>query len=267
MIITPFAFMAEQAAPAWTPADFTGLKYWYRADSGLTLSGTDVQAWAVASGSAYTLEDQTSTAPTYVSSYAGWNNREAIEFNNGVTTDALQSLTRYSVGTSDYHFVWWIAEAPSNASGGYQIIGGDFGPDGGSQEFVLESNNPSSNNAWTTYNLQIEVAGASEDLAIGGAISSFKGWTGIAVDNSTKNGYVWVNGTETSIWTGGLYGWADGTRGSGAGLIVGNYGIGQSLGFKGHIFEVGVLTSKPTATEITNMETYINTYYGVTYSN
>ena len=46
MIITPFAFMASQAAGVWSPADFTDVKYWWTADAGVTESGGNVTAWA-----------------------------------------------------------------------------------------------------------------------------------------------------------------------------------------------------------------------------
>jgi hypothetical protein len=263
---TPFAFIKEEAAPfTWTPEDLTGLKYWFRADEGITLSGTDVISWTPKVGS-LTLEDQTSSAPVFVSSYAGWNNRAAIKFNDGVNNDALIATSRYTVSSTDYHFIWFIAEANSNANGGFQILGGDGGPDAANQEYVLMANTDTNNNAWSTYNFDIELNGGSTDSNVGGAISSFKGWAGVAVNNSNKNAFMWRNGTEISTWTSGLYGWADGTEGIGAGLTVGNYGLAETLGFKGHVFEVGVMTSKPTAQEIADMQTYINTYYGVSYS-
>ena len=113
----------------------------------------------------------------------------------------------------------------------------------------------------------VTIGGGSTSLNVGGSISAFKGWVGLASDNSIKEGYYYKNGTTPSIFTSNTYGWGDGTRGSGIDLVVGNYGAGQSLGFKGRVFEMGFQTTEPTADEISKMETYINTYYGVTYSN
>jgi hypothetical protein len=266
-MFTPFAFVKQEvSAFTFTPEDLTGLKYWWRADTGITTSGGNVIQWNSKFGS-LTLEDLTSQPPPFVSSYAGWNNRAAIKFNDGATNQGLTATSRFSVTNTDYLFIWFIAEANSNASGNFQILGGDGGPDALAQEYVLMSNTDVTNNAWSVYSFDLRQLGGNTSQNIAGAISAFKGWNGVAVDNSNKDGFTWRNGTEISVWTSGFYGWGDGSKNAnGVRLTVGNYGPAESIGFKGHVLEVGVMTSKPTAQEIANMEQYINTYYGVSYS-
>lgn len=265
MSFIPFGFY--RGGEVWTPEQLTGLDYYWKSDYGVTQTSNLVTQWDSKVGSLSLTNTGGTTRPDYESSVSAWNNQPAIKFNDGSVTEYLSAGSRISVSTSDYPFVWWIAEVNSNASGGYQIIGGDAGPDSSNQEWVLETNHPSAANQWSEYNYYIEQSGGHDAPGCCGAISAFKGWVGLASDNSNKDGYYYKNGVVNSTWISGTYGWGDGTRGSGIDLVVGNYGAGQTLGFKGRIFEMGFQTTEPTADEISKMETYINTYYGITYSN
>ena len=258
-MFTPFAFY--QSEDEWTPEQLGGLEYYWIANHGITLSGANAIAWDSKVGS-LTLEDLTSTAPRYNSNVSGWNNRAGLEFNSTSTGDGLQATSGFRVGTDDYPFVWWIAANDSNSDGGYQGIGGD-NKSSANQELFLESNHPSQANAWSIYTYKIKTGGGATDLNVGGAISSFKGWVGASVDNSAGTGHVWVNGTENSAFTSLTNDWGVSFD---IVLTCGNYGDGQTIGYKGTIFEMGFMTSEPTSDEISKMETYINTYYGVTYS-
>ena len=47
-IFAPFSYLANPIvppAPAWDPSDFTNVQYWWRADLGITTSGTGVSQW------------------------------------------------------------------------------------------------------------------------------------------------------------------------------------------------------------------------------
>ena len=82
MIITPFAFMASQAAGAWSPADFTNVQYWWNADSGVTESGGAVSQWQDQINN-YNLVQPTSTLQPTIGTSANMNGQNVITFDGG----------------------------------------------------------------------------------------------------------------------------------------------------------------------------------------
>jgi hypothetical protein len=80
----------------WTPARLTSLRAWYRSDLGITLSGSDVTAWADQSGIGNHLTDGGVSArrPAYSASDAAFGSRPSLTF-DGVAeylSDAAFSL-------------------------------------------------------------------------------------------------------------------------------------------------------------------------------
>jgi hypothetical protein len=73
----------HRVAP-FSPSDITGLSLWLKADAGVTLSGSNVTAWADQSGNGLNVvPDITSADITLVSSVAKFNNKPAILFDIG----------------------------------------------------------------------------------------------------------------------------------------------------------------------------------------
>ncbi|UJR78937.1 hypothetical protein [Sandaracinus amylolyticus] len=82
-------------APAWSPAQLTNLRGWYRADD-LVVSGAEVTQWTDKSGNAYHLTPPAATnRPTFEA--AGLGGKPSVRFDG--TDDVLRSATNSFLGT------------------------------------------------------------------------------------------------------------------------------------------------------------------------
>lgn len=98
------------AARAFSPADLgSALKFWLRADLGITLNGATVSAWGDQSGTGdankHATQGTAAEQPTYVASDAGYNGQATLSFDagdwmqTGTWTSALaQPATHFLVG-------------------------------------------------------------------------------------------------------------------------------------------------------------------------
>jgi hypothetical protein len=77
-----FSAISAVAAPAFSPTDLSGLSLWLKADAGITLSGSDVTAWADQSGNGKNMTSDIS--PTFVSNAK--NGKPAIAFSGNRMT-------------------------------------------------------------------------------------------------------------------------------------------------------------------------------------
>ena len=66
----------------FSPTDLSGLSLWLKADAGVTLSGSNVTAWADQSGNGNNANANSGQEPTFVSSFS--NSKPAIEFDGQV---------------------------------------------------------------------------------------------------------------------------------------------------------------------------------------
>lgn len=84
------------SATTWTPAKLTGLVAWYKADVGVSLSGSNVTGWADQSGHGYNLVVGTGgTSPVF--NATGFNGRQTIAF-TAASSEYLVTSTSTSVG-------------------------------------------------------------------------------------------------------------------------------------------------------------------------
>lgn len=104
------------AAAAWTPARLTTLRGWYRADLGVTLVGSDVDAWADQSGIGNNLvAPAAGNRPLYEA--AGFGSRPSVLFDG--TLEFLRDAT-FSWGASvGAYTVAIIGESVSSTTGEY----------------------------------------------------------------------------------------------------------------------------------------------------
>jgi hypothetical protein len=87
--------------PPWTPASLTNLRGWYRADLGVTLVGSDVDAWADQSGVGNHLEAASSGARPLFGATSGPNSTPAITFDG--SAEWLRKLSFSAGGTVGAH--------------------------------------------------------------------------------------------------------------------------------------------------------------------
>jgi hypothetical protein len=254
MIFTPFAFMAETAAPgAWTPADFTNVQYWFTADAGVTESGGVVSAWTDQINSFQ--YDNAVNSPTLTTS-ATLNGQNVISFN----------------GVTQIQYIYASNPIASNGGGDWTVLQ------------VMDVTGAGNNGAFTAYGEVGTSSGRFQNDTFGGNYRHFnqgfggtytvesplttgaKAWK-TRYDTSAGNNYYAVNTlTETLGQSGGTVGqdWAP----NGV-LVIGTLLNSRSnpTVFGGRWVPVDVaeqvwIYGTPSAAEMTEWKTYVNNKYG-----
>ena len=87
------SLVSTQTLGGWQPSDETGLEAWYKYQSGITLNGSDVSAWADSSSNSYDMVQATATEQPAYNASTG-----ALTFIAGDSTN-LQSAS--SLALSD----------------------------------------------------------------------------------------------------------------------------------------------------------------------
>jgi hypothetical protein len=253
---TPVGFFAPQGT-SWTPADATDIRYWWRADLGVTLSGTSVTSWTdqIAGKN---LTPGTGTSPLFVANDATMNNQPAINFNStGPATNILANTTEESAGTNG-SLCWFVISTTTNGISGQQCIGGFKGDLGASGwEMVILSKNATTSNFFS-YNFRVAAASGvlgNTGIAIG---APEKSWVGMSHTQSTKTSF-YRNGIEQVRSSGAL-------NPTTFAFVAGNYSDppAAQLPFYGRILECGWLT-RPiwTPTDSVEFQSYVNSRYGI----
>ena len=253
MIITPFAFMASQA-PSWTPYDFANITHYWRSDSGITLSGTDVQTWTDVLSSLALNVWSTATYPAYNATDASYNNKPTIEFNG--TSDALGASATSGYLATDSMTILVIHAPVKTGASQYQMLAGDSI---GFMEMMMNSSLPGAADILGAY--KFNMGGSNGVVSTG--LSYTSGdliWQGAAIDHATTTFYQWVNsGTPVS---------SIGGQGASATKdpfhpVVGSYGApgaGIGLYYPGKIMEFMFIKGVPSPTEFSDFNTYVNTF-------
>lgn len=244
-----------EAPFTWTPAEAVGTKYWWRADLGVTLSGTDVLSWEDQIAG-HTLTPGAGTSPKFVSADTTMNNKPAINFGTVGTNEVLANTTEIAAGTNGTLF-WFVISTTTNANGGNQIVGGGKGLLGASGwEAVIQTNTPTAANTFSTYTFRVGPSGG-DTTNTGIAVSSTEtSWVGVSHTQTTKTSF-YRNGTEVVVGTGGL-------NPTSFAFTAGNYTQGGTLQYRGRILECGWLTRPywDSADELLLNE-YLNLRYGL----
>ena len=92
-IFAPFSYLANPIvppAPAWDPSDFANRKFWWRADLGVTTTGTGVSQWSDQIVGFNMIQNTDANRPTATTN-ANLNNAEVISFNG--TSDVLYTTS------------------------------------------------------------------------------------------------------------------------------------------------------------------------------
>jgi hypothetical protein len=259
-MFTPFAFVKQaSSAFTWTPAEFNGAVYWWRADSGVALSGTTVTSWTdINSGLVLT---GTGT-PTFQSSIAGMNSQPGIAISTGDYLNKA-NLANPQNSTSDSLVFWWVVDSGTNSSGGYQLLGGSSTGGGSTGEMVFESNNPSFANSYTTYFFQW-LGFPSGDKNYGIAVQTVeRAWLANQY-NPNPSGTATADMFRAGVNLATVTGNGSGGKPTTLNVNVGNYSNGSGdLFYIGSILEFGINGKALTSTDLSNMNTYCSLRYGI----
>jgi hypothetical protein len=241
----------------WTPAQATDSRYWWRADLGVTLSGSSVTSWSDQIVG-HTLTPGSGTAPKFLSADTTMNNKPAINFGTVNTSEILNNTTEISAGSNGTMF-WFVISTNPNNNGGNQVIGGGKGLRGvDGREMVIQTNFPNiaAVNTFSTYTFRVGPSGAREIATSTPVSNPEKSWVGISNTHVTKVSF-YRNGNEEVVGIGGL-------GPDSFAFTVGNYIQGDNNPYYGRILECGWLTRAYwTPTDEALFTQYVNDRYRI----
>lgn len=252
--------------PIRQPKDILGLQNWWRADLGITLSGSRVTQWDdQINGKSLTLESG-SSAPDWISADSGMNDRPAIHFGNNATNESLSdNANPISTSLSDIPFLYFVISYEPGSYGSTEVyVGGDNRVNTPGQNYRILTNNFDYQNRFIIQATELDQSGTTtapqETIP-----SSYNNWVGIGWKNTpNRDGYWYHNGTETEWFSEGTDQWGrPAIVSSGIKLVVGNAGPGNTGVFRGKVLEMGFALQKPNATELAEFNEYVNRRYGL----
>lgn len=241
--------------PTWSPADFTNVQYWWRADLGVTESGGSVTVWEDQIN-AYQLINGSGATPTKTTE-AGLNGAAVIDFDG--STDFVYATTPPASRTGDFTLlgVYYIDDPTVNDS----IFGVTQAPASSTTQFLWRS--VLGRSEWYTF--KFDAAGGSSLILqnpgtigahavkgrydasapqIYGALDTLTETAGTGGGNTNQN---WDLSVTFSAGA-----WVQGTAGT---IYAGRY-------FNGKIAEMVMIYDNPGSTEMNEWKTYVNNKYG-----
>lgn len=132
MFTTPFSFMAAPAGGGFTPADISNLVGWWDAGQGVSLSGTDVTSWVDQSNTSGTFTKQAGSNYTYNSSGFGVNSKPYIRTKFGAyyqtssdwpstSASTIYVVCKFFTGSFNVQYGRWLASALDYGAGFLQL--------------------------------------------------------------------------------------------------------------------------------------------------
>ena len=256
-LFKPFGFYTTkvtEVAPAWAPSDFSNIQYWWRADLGITESGTGVSQWRDQINNFDMIQGTDANRPTATTS-SNLNNAPALSFNG--SSDYMYTSTAPAAFTgSDLTMIgiWNLVSANNGA-----LMGGVVTNNG--TRFWMDT----LNGDYRIYGENIySAAGAAHTVQTpaGTGPSVMK----MRYDASAGDGFRAQNTlTETTIGTSGDVNttWQSGTTVA-VGATVANTGGNVFLGryVEYELAEQIWIHGTPSTDEMNEFKTYSNNRYG-----
>ena len=293
-MFTPFAFRSVKieeapAPPSWTPADFTDIKAWWKADSGITMSTTDtsrVQRWDdYINGYPVTQSFDSNPnltaverSPTTASAWADLNNQPIVRF--GITTNGtypngapqyMYSTGSFPALSSESYTQIIICEYISSKTAGETI----------SAPMLGHTNTNSVKRIWFDRTLSdgdmrnvvglgaaaLQVVDTNTNIALGSEKVLWQQYQAATGDtytgNNTTTGSLQYNGSVTNDT------WISTTLFGINANLIGTSNAGGLATVRANdiaVAEVILIYGEPSASEWAQFKDYVSTKYGITIS-
>jgi len=262
-MFTPFAYFASGEVP-FSPTEIANLRCWWDAQTGLTLSGTDVIQWADQSGNGFfATQSVVGDRPALSSSIAAINNYNAVRFDSANTefmniVDSIGGSKPWCDDNINNTFTMFVV------TNQVSVTGGHYGT------YISQGDNSRRSVSWgpQTFNLAVLNFG-TDNYAAGGA--RIPAPTGFSVDNwytSTINWSDWANRSTTQIRVNGAGQTVEVWGSAPATPTLNNPRLGRFLdpGVDAHlnafVAELIVYNRNLTLAEKEQVEGYLKTKYG-----
>lgn len=239
------AIRASSGGAPFSPADLSGLSLWLKSDAGVTLSGSDVTAWADQSGNGNNASSSIGTRPTFVSNIL--NAKPVLRFDGAGQKMALTA----SIGGTEYS-IFIVCKNNDNTDGSMFLWSTDENFGKYIASITSEAYNASAVNKFIL----------SESDAGGGEGDSIIAWSSTAVNNNYFIGTATQNGGGKAYSNG-----SGGTDSLGTFIasntfdLIGGYGFGYEL--DGDVAEIISYNRAVTTVERQQVEAYLNTKYAI----
>jgi len=240
---------ASKVAAPFSPTDLSGLSLWVKADAGVTLSGSNVTAWADQSGNGNNVIANTGEEPTFVSSFL--NNKPAIQFNGaGQIVEIADSNSLDFINTSAFIVLKYLGQGTANNI--LYIKNADAGSPADQAMYGLVATNNGnvsfSQNVggWNDHRTQIDIRDSIPRIL------------SMTYDGINQN--VYSNGSFSNTFNIG------GSIATSTGLLqIGGYNksFDSAEYFYGQIAEIIMYNRAVTGTERQQVESYLNTKYAI----
>jgi len=243
-------FRHKAPSAPFSPTDIAGLSLWLKADAGVTLSGSDVTAWADQSGNGRTVT--LTNSPNFTASSI--NSRPTVDFNG--STQFADALTPTFVGNNNFSVIWAFkyvgdSTAGNSYSPSVSILSADDFDQGAFHYIKNEDKFPASyplaNNGWGNY-----------DYNSGFTYSDGSNYILEFVSDDNLGDY-FVNRNNTQEGTGAV---ADAADSDITGIrIAGQQSPVRYANIK--MAEIMVYNSTLTSTQLGQVRGYLNTKYAI----
>jgi hypothetical protein len=263
---TPFAFIKQEVvAPppiTWTPEDLSNLYCWWRADTGITTSGTNVTSWASKAGTvSRTLSQRAGTTATvYNSSNSSFNNKSTVLFPSNFNgclgfNDSNSGLPGNANATVGICII--MSPLTATAPAAYRLVGGLSSTGGGFAEMCPTVSTPSGANTYGTYlftggqkNTSVQVVNGGAQFLLGDISNQdLRIYPNSTTSTDIGSTSLASTGFSTCVWS--LGGYAEG-----ANSFFGN------AGFYGEIMEMIVTSgTRWTSQDLSDLANYVSVYY------
>jgi hypothetical protein len=225
------------------PNRLQGLSLWLKADAGVTLSGSDVTAWADQSENGNNATAAAAYRPTFVSTDAQFNNKPSILFNGDGNSFVIPSIN-FDINANNSIFV------------AFRVSDGTIGTfltQGGEGNYFLGM----TNSALNISNSNVVV------IILAGVVSNGEKYI-VSATNNNHSFTLYQNGSQVGNTT-----FYNGFDGGGTKMLIGgdttpvNNGQADSYFLNGKIAEIIVYDTAVTTSERQQVEAYLNAKYAI----
>lgn len=247
-------FYAGPVPPPFTPADLTGIQYWWNTGFGINQTGSALVSWTdQISGSVLT--SYAGTAMTYTAADANVNNQPSVYNNSTYASVFNGNITNLVIGGTDDYSIIFIGKPETIGSATYAIWGGNTSTGGASSELAPYISSPDGADVPGFYRfLYPAFAGIRTNTSTTAGTSVV--FHAICYQNSTQTITQYYNTTTPNTTTTGA--------GSNIDRVPFRFEIGgytNSIRYKGRIMEAIILKAVPTTQELTDLNTYVQNKY------
>ena len=233
----------------FTPADIVGIQEWWNTGAGLVETSNQVQSWTGQINSTV-LTKNTGTGMTYTAADVEANNKPTIYQTAARNLATLQNNNITSFTPTVERFIGFIGIAKDTGNAAYRIMGGQTSTGGSASEAALLVSSPTGANLSGAYfftgGVKTAAATANDELF----------YMIVQIDSGGTTGTIYYNTTSGTAVSG-----INLNTISPFNIEVGGYENSSATNWEGKVMETFVGTGTISASDLTDLDTYVSSTY------